>query len=217
MRIREYLSEREYPGRFLIAGTSEDSKPIVLYGLMGRSEKSRNRIFISENGVLRTETLGGDDDVLILYTASYRSGDRMIYANGSHGEEIKKALDEGKTLPEALDNLDPEPDSLRTPRIAAVINSDSTYELAIVRDGEDGNVERVAWKYQNTPGFGHIIHTYDEGEEVKPFSSDPAVIDFSPSLSRFADEVWNSLNQDNKVSLYVAYEGAERIFNKMVW
>lgn len=220
MRIGEYLKDNKYPGRILIGGTACDGKPIIAYAITGRSEKSRNRILISENGYLRTQLLSDktEGDELTIYRASWDIPGYKIVANGSHGEEIASSLSEGKSLLEALDKLSPEPDSAATPRIALVADcSDGTYSLAIVRNDAEGNIERIVWKYQNTPGFGHIIHTYDnDGEPLPSFSSDPAVINLLDSLSDFSKELWNALDKDNRVGMYLGYEGAERIINARI-
>lgn len=220
MLISEYLKDNKYPGRILIGGTACDGKPVVVYAVTGRSEKSRNRILISDKGCLRTQLLSDitDGDELTIYRASWDIPGYRITANGSHGEDIAEALKSGKSLLESLDSLSPEPDAAATPRIALVSDcSDGTYSLAIVRKDADGNDERIVWKYQNTPGFGHIIHTYDnDGEPLPAFSSDPAVINLMDSLSEFSAELWKALDKDNKVAMYLGYEGAERIINARV-
>lgn len=218
MRISDYLKDRKYPGRILIGGTLKNGRPVAAYALMGRSEMSRNRVLVMDNQELKAVPYDCDSDCgneLTLYIASYESGDRKILANGSHGKDIKDALDSGKTLLESLDGLSPEPDALNTPRITLVYERDGRYSLLIVRKNAKGEDEKVVWNYENTPGFGHIIHTYSE--DASAFSSDPVCVSFGDSLSSFTEELWNSLDEDNKVSLYVGYEGAERIINKRVW
>lgn len=218
MRISDYLKDRTYPGRILIGGTLKNGRPVVAYALMGRSEKSRNRVLVFEDQCLTAmpyDPEGESGDSLTLYVASYCSGNYKIYANGSHGKDIKDALDSGKTFLESLDALTPEPDALNTPRIALVYSDDGSYSLLIVRKDEKGEDDRVVWNYQNTPGYGHVIHTY--AEDAKPFDGDPALISFGDKLTSFVEELWDSLDEENKVSLFVGYEGAGRVHNKRVW
>lgn len=214
MKIDKYLSSLEYPGRVLIGGNSKDGKPVALYLITGRSQSSKERVIVKEEDKVSVKSLTGDENVLLVYNLSVKTGQGLLFANGRHLEEIKKNLDEGESLLNALTDIFPEEDEYKTPRIALLLKDDGKYELSRVSE-RDGKEIREVWKYQITPGFGHALSTYSGSlDSPEASKNDPVVVDLESSLSAFTDLVWSSLNPDNKVSLYAFYDDAERIINE---
>jgi len=214
MRIEDYLSSRPYPGRVLVGGTLENGRPFALYMISARSEKSRNRVIAKENGDVRTMLYkAGDEDDLIIYPIAKENEKLLVFSNGIQTDGVFEALASGSSLLEALDEYEAEDDLLNTPRIALYENFESSeYELGIVKKSG-----RVTWHYTPTPGYGHIISTYD-GNEENPgeFSEEPEVVSLLPSASAFIDSIYSAIKAEYRVALYAYYDGAERIINARV-
>ena len=186
----------------------------MIYAITARSDKSKKRVLVKESGNVITRSLDKEEDELLIYQASIKTNQGMLLGNGNHIKEMKPFLDNGESLLSSLTEIEPEPDSYSTPRIALLINSDSSYEIGIVSKEEE-KVSRKVWKYQITPGFGHIIHTYDGNKEFpSSFSLDPVVIDLEKSLSSFINKFWSSLDSEYRVALYALYDGAEKFINE---
>lgn len=231
------VSSVSYPGRGIVAGLSADGKYAVsAYWTMGRSAGSRNRIFVTdtENGseVVRTkafdETLIAGDPSLIIY-AAVRTLDKItIVTNGDQTDTIYDGLKTGKTFEQALRTRKYEHDGPNwTPRISSILDitgGSLNYTLSILKSDE-GNADctvRQTFDYEAPfAGEGRYIHTYEgDGNPLPSFAGEPVKVAVNGSIDEFADKLWNSLNSDNKVSLFVRYidiatgEYEERIINK---
>lgn len=217
MTIKEYYGGRKYPGRILIAGTAESGERVTAYAIMGRSENSRNRVFRLADGILETRPYDEskvEDPSLIIYTARKRVGDKTILTNGDQTDTIAKALMEGRTLSDALLERTYEPDCPNyTPRISVVEDKDG-YALSIIRKKGD-RAERVIWNYTSVPGLAHTIHTYyGDGNPLPSFSSSPVPLSLPESFEEFRDTLWNSLDRENRISLFVSWGEKTEIINE---
>ncbi len=181
---------------------------------MGRSTNSRNRVFKLEKGELRTDPYDVSlvkDPSLIIYPAILKAKNCIIVANGDQSLNIRKALQEDRSLESAIEERTYEPDEPNyTPRISLVIR-DERFEFAINRRSSEGECERKVWFYQKAPGVLHVIHTYDsDGNPLPSFSGDPKRI---VSEDNYAKTLWDSLDKENRISLYVNEGGKETLFN----
>ena len=214
MTISEYLYGNSYPGRIIIAGTTPTGSLLYAYAIMGRSPNSRNRVFSVSRGEVRTRAFDESlvkDPSLIIYPAVLKCGTAVIVANGDQSQDIREALMQGRTMSEALAARTYEPDGPNwTPRISLVISSEG-FEFAINRRLEDGQCERTSWKYPVEKGVFRIIHTYDrDGNPLPSFTGAPREIEAEDS---FAPVLWNALDRDNRISLYVNEGGKETVLN----
>lgn len=237
--LTKLLKENEYPGRGIVVGKTEDGKKaVVAYWTMGRSAGSRNRIFIKEkeNGseVVRTkafdESLIAGDPSLIIYAAVRQLNSKTIVTNGDQTDTIFEGLKNGMTFEQSLRSRKYEHDAPNyTPRISSLLNvSDGKYDYAIsILKSDNGNGEqtiRNTFTFDNPQnGKGHYIHTYmGNGNPLPSFEGEPELVEIKGSIDEFAGNIWNSLNSDNKVSLFVRFidiangEYEEKIFNKNV-
>ncbi len=227
------LEKNTYPGRGIMIGRSEDGKSVVTaYFIMGRSVNSRNRIFVEEGQGIRTEAFDASklsDPSLIIYAPVRVLGNTTIVTNGDQTDTIYELMgDDGLTFEEALRIREFEPDEPNyTPRISGIINvEDGGYDFAMsILKSDDGNPEyciRNTFSYEGCPaGEGRFIHTYvGDGSPLPSYEGEPAKVEISGDIDGFTDAVWNSLNEDNKVSLFVRYIDIEtgkyetRIVNK---
>ncbi len=220
MTLYDYLSQKSYPGRFLLAGNTKEGKKVLSYAIMGRSEQSRNRIFVKEDGMLKTKAYDESlvqDPSLIIYNAERCFGNKIILTNGDQTDTIYEELEKGNELADALALRTYEPDAPNyTPRISVVYDtSDNTYSLSIIKkSGEE--TERLIWNYPETDGVCHIIHTYeDNGSPLPTFSTDPLIFSLPETLEELKEMLWSGLNEENKISLYIAYDDEELIINKI--
>ena len=216
MNLSEYFSTRKYPGRIIVSGFSKDGKRVTAYAIMGRSENSRNRVFRLKDGILETKAYDETkvkDPSLIIYKAKAEIDGRIIVTNGDQTDTILNYLKEGKTFEDAIMTRTYEPDAPNyTPRISMMMDSDS-YTLSIIRRKDD-KAERLVWKYNGFNGVAHTIHTYDEGNDNLPsFSSSPVPLYLPDSFEEFRDTLWNSLDKDNRISLYVSWGEEEEVIN----
>ena len=214
MRISEYLCTNRYPGRIIAAGVTPSGKLIFAYAIMGRSPNSRNRVFRLEGTSLFTAPFDQskvEDPSLIIYPAILRSGDCIIVANGVQSLAIKAALENGNNLENAISECAFEPDTPNyTPRISLVIKPDA-FEFAINRRMEDGSCGRCVWRYPKVAGTMYIIHTYEgDGSPLVSFVGEPRVLE---SEDNCAQAIWNSLDRENRISLYVKEGDSETVFN----
>ena len=225
--IKSELSSTTYPGRGIIAGKSEDGKYAVsAYWTMGRSAGSRNRIFVSSNDgdagteVICTkafdESLIAGDPSLIIYAAVRQLGKKTIVTNGDQTDTISEGLKKGLTFEQSLRSRKYEHDAPNyTPRISSLLDLEGgvdggyAYSLSILKSdcGNGDNTLRFTYTYDNPQnGEGHYIHTYmGDGNPLPSFEGEPVKVKISGSIKEFADEIWNSLNADNKVSLFVRF------------
>ena len=212
--IKDLLSSNTYPGRGIIIGKSEDGKnAMIAYFIMGRSENSRNRIFERFDGGMRTKAFDEsklEDPSLIIYNPFLQNENIDRITNGDQTDTIYNFITDGKTFEEALMTREFEPDHPNyTPRISGIIYyADNTfnYSLSILKSA-DGNPEvcnRFFYRYDPRAGIGHFIHTYEcDGNPIPSFYGEPEVVILPNTAEELADIVWENLNKDNKVSLFI--------------
>ncbi len=214
--ISERITGNPYVGRGIIGGRSADGKNAVFaYFIMGRSENSRNRVFTLKDGALFTEPYDASkvkDPSLIIYAAMRRYGNDIILTNGDQTDTVYEGLKEGKTFSASLETREFEPDRPNfTPRISLMMSmSDTpTYQMSILKAGDsEGTVcNRFTYSYTSLPGTGHFIHTYvTDGDPLPSFEGEPETVAVPDDINAFADEIWNSLDEANKISLFVMYK-----------
>ena len=219
MTINTILENNSYPGRGIMIGRSACGKyAVTAYFIMGRSVNSRNRIFTVTDDGIRTEAFDPSmmvDPSLIIYHPVRHIDGKMIVTNGDQTDTVRDFIADGKTFEEALRTRTFEPDEPNfTPRISGIIEKDGSYKLSILKSqyGNADSVQRYFFEYaQPVAGTGHFIHTYKcDGNPIPSFEGEPEFVELPPaSPEDFADAVWNSLNADNKVSLYVNYTSLE--------
>ena len=230
--IAKQLQENSYPGRGIIIGrTSDGSKAVTAYFIMGRSENSRNRVFVEDGEGIRTQAYDPsklEDPSLIIYAPVRVLGDYTIVTNGDQTDTIYDLMKVGKTFEESLRTREFEPDAPNyTPRISGLIdqtNHGFSYALSILKsaDGDPASCQRYTFTYSNPrPGIGHFIHTYEnDGNPLPSFSGEPKKVEISGDIDTFTTMLWKSLNADNKVSLFVRYidlktnQAETRLINK---
>ena len=228
----QLLAGNTYPGRGIVLGVTPDGKAAVsAYFIMGRSVNSRNRIFAEEGEGIRTQAFDESklsDPSLIIYAPVRVLGNTTIVTNGDQTDTVYDLMAEGKTFEEALRTREFEPDDPNyTPRISGIINvADGKYDFAMsILKSDDGNPEyciRNTFAYPGCPaGEARFIHTYMEDANPLPsFEGEPEKVAIAGDIDAFTDTIWNSLNEDNKVSLFVRYIDIEtgkyetRIVNK---
>ena len=236
INLSEYLGSTVYPGRGIIIGQSADCDNIVMaYFIMGRSENSKNRVFEKTLDGIKTKAYDESkmkDPSLVIYSPVRKYKNNIIVTNGDQTDTIYDFLSSGKSFEDALRTRTFEPDPpILTPRISGVItilnnggNDKFNYRLSILKsdNGNEKHALRYFYEYE-TPenGKGHFIHTYKHNADVPPsFEGEPKKIDISGSIEQFAEIIWNSLNNEFKVSLYVSYvnintgEIKENLINK---
>ncbi len=211
------LQANEYPGRGLVVGKSADGKyAVTAYFIMGRSENSRNRIFVEDGEGIRTQAFDPakmKDPSLIIYAPVRVLGDTTIVTNGDQTDTIYDGLKDGRTFEQSLRSREFEPDKPNyTPRISAVMNvKDGSYDymISILKSngGDPSSCQRQTFAYDNpAAGQGHMIHTYTgNGDPLPSFVGEPTTVAIKGGIDEFTAEVWNGLNEDNKVSLFVRY------------
>lgn len=227
----ELLASNTYPGRGIIIGKSADGKKAVFaYFIMGRSDNSRNRVFV-ENGseviIHPFDASKVDDPSLIIYSPIKVIGNELIVTNGDQTDTIYNFIADGMTFEQALETRCFEPDSPNfTPRISGILtfdDGDFTYKMSILKSADsDGTAcNRYTFNYNSINGLGHFIHTYNcDGNPIPTFTGEPERVAVPDSIDAFTDEIWNSLNEKNKISLYVRYvdlangEVENRMINK---
>ena len=219
MTINTILENNSYPGRGIMIGRSACGKfAVTAYFIMGRSVNSRNRIFTVTDDGIRTEAFDPSamvDPSLNIYHPVRHINGKMIVTNGDQTDTIRDFIADGKTFEEALRTRTFEPDEPNfTPRISGIIEKDGSYKLSILKSqyGNADSVQRYFFEdAQPVAGTGHFIHTYKcDGNPIPSFEGEPEFVELPPaSPEDFAEAVWNSLNADNKVSLYVNYTSLE--------
>ena len=226
------LSGCDYPGRGIVIGRSEDgTKAVTAYFIMGRSENSRNRVFVEDGEGIRTQAFDPSklsDPSLIIYAPVRVLGDKTIVTNGDQTDTVYDLMKEGKTFEESLRTRESEPDGPNyTPRISGLMTVSSgkyEYAMSILKshNGNPDQCDRYTFSYDApVAGEGHFIHTYmKDGNPLPSFEGEPTWVKISGNIDEFTDMIWNNLNQDNKVSLFVRYidiatgEYETRIINK---
>ena len=220
--LTKLLTENEYPGRGIVVGKTEDGKnAVVAYWTMGRSAGSRNRVFVTEteNGseVVRTkafdEKLVAGDPSLIIYAAVRQFGNRTIVTNGDQTDTIYDGMAAGKTFEESLRVREFEPDGPNyTPRISGMIEPSAdgfSVWMSILKSngGDPSACHRYTFSYDvPKAGEGHFISTYQtDGNPLPSFAGEPIAVEVTGDIDEFTENVWNSLNPDNKVSLFTRF------------
>ena len=216
--LKTELSSTTYPGRGIVVGKSEDGKhAVAAYWTMGRSAGSRNRVFVEDGDGIRTQAFNpaliAGDASLIIYSAVRIFKNKTIVTNGDQTDTIFEGLSKGLSFEQSLCSRKYEHDAPNyTPRISSILNFDSgkyDYALSILKSdsGNPENTLRFTYAYDNpVNGQGHYIHTYmGDGDPLPSFEGEPVKVKISGKIDEFADEIWNSLNEENKVSLFVRY------------
>lgn len=230
--VKSELSSTTYPGRGIIIGKSSDGKKAVAaYWTMGRSAGSRNRVFVEDGDGIRTQafdpSLIAGDPSLIIYAAVRVLGKQTIVTNGDQTDTIYDGLKSGLTFEQSLRSRKYEHDAPNyTPRISSVMNFENGYDYALsILKSDNGNPDntlRFTYTYDApVAGEGHYIHTYmGDGNPLPSFEGEPAKVKINGNIDDFTNEIWSSLNEDNKVSLFVRFIDIEsgkwetRILNK---
>ena len=213
--LTQLLQSNPYPGRGIVLGRSaDDTKAVIAYFIMGRSENSRNRVFVETPDGIRTQAFDPSkmtDPSLIIYNPVRVFGASIIVTNGDQTDTIREGLAAGKTFSQALHTRTFEPDEPNyTPRISGLVKKDGDYVLSILKsaDGDPASCRRYFYAYEKPlSGQGHFIHTYmGDGNPLPSFEGEPEQIAItSETPEEFAQLIWNSLNEENKVSLFVRY------------
>lgn len=215
--LEKTLSENEYPGRGIIIGKSEDGKyAICAYWIMGRSENSRNRVFVEEGDGLRTQAFDESkmvDPHLIIYWPVRVLGNNTIVTNGDQTDTINEGLKVGKSFEQSLLCREFEDDDPNwTPRISALMNiEDGKYDFSmsiLKSDNGDGTrCNRYTFDYKNPKeGIGRYIHTYmGNGSPLPSFEGEPEIVEIKGNIDELTNKIWDNLNSENKVSLFVRF------------
>ena len=217
LSLETELKENAYPGRGIVIGKSKDgTKAVTAYFIMGRSENSRNRVFVEDGEGIRTQAFDPSkltDPSLIIYAPVRVLGNKTIVTNGDQTDTIYEGMDRQLTFEQSLRSREFEPDGPNyTPRISGVMhieNGKYNYAMSILKsnNGNGAACNRYTFSYE-TPlaGEGRFIHTYmGDGSPLPSFEGEPAWVKISGDIDSFTDMLWNNLNEDNKVSLFVRF------------
>ena len=226
--LNQELRGNAYPGRGIVIGKSQDGGcAVVAYFIMGRSVNSRNRIFAEEPDGIRTEAADPakmEDPSLIIYHPVRQIGRGLIVTNGDQTDTIRDFLEKGLPFEQALRTREFEPDGPNwTPRISGLLSPDGSYKLSILKAADEAGTAclRQTFEYPGQAGLGHFLHTYQcDGSPIPSFEGEPTPVTIEGDIDAFTSSLWESLNQDNKVSLFVRYidlatgQAQTRIVNK---
>lgn len=235
IQIDKELQTNPYPGRGIVIGKSSDGKTaMTAYFIMGRSENSRNRVFVEDGNGIRTQAFDPSkmvDPHLIIYAPVRVLGNKTIVTNGDQTDTIFDGMDNQMTFEQSLRTREFEDDAPNfTPRISGIMhveNGEFNYAMSILKSagGNSDSCQRYTFAYSNPiSGEGHFIHTYkSEGNPLPSFEGEPKLVAMcNCDIDTYTNKIWNSLNEDNKVSLFVRYIDIEtgkvqsRIINKNV-
>ena len=215
--LAEELAGNAYPGRGIIIGESADEKyAIMAYFIMGRSSNSRNRVFVEDGEGIRTQAFNPsklEDPSLIIYAPVRVLGNKTIVTNGDQTDTIYELMDKQQTFEQALRTREFEPDAPNyTPRISGIMhleNGGYNYAMSILKsnNGDPSSCNRFTFAYQNPKaGEGRFIHTYmGDGSPLPSFEGEPTLVGIEGSIDELTKTVWENLNEENKVSLFVRY------------
>ncbi len=229
--MKERIDGNPYVGRGIVIGKSSDGKKAATaYFIMGRSANSRNRVFTVKNGEVFTEPFDAskvEDPSLIIYAAIRKFENKLIVTNGDQTDTVYDGIATCKSFSESLESREFEPDAPNfTPRISGMLTfgeNDFNYEMSILKslDENGSDCARYTFSYPSKAGLGHFIHTYvTDGNPIPTFQGEPERVAIPDSIDEFADEIWNYLDENNKISLYVRYtdltDGSyeEKLINK---
>ena len=230
INLNEYLASNEYPGRGIAVAMAPDGRQMFIgYFIMGRSENSRNRVFdpVPERGGICTVAADPaklEDPSLIIYHPVREVGRGLIVTNGDQTDTILEFLERGLPMEQALRTREFEPDGPNwTPRISGLLSPDGSYKLSILKsaDAEGSTCARQTFEYPALPGLGHFLHTYVcDGNPIPTFQGEPERVAIEGDIDTFTAQLWDNLNPDNKISLFVRFTDLEtrayqqRILNK---
>lgn len=214
--IAELIKGNSYVGRGIVIGkTSDGKKACAAYFIMGRSANSRNRIFTERDGAVFTEPFDAakvEDPSLIIYAAVRKHENKLIVTNGDQTDTIYDFIKSGKGFADALETREFEPDRPNfTPRISGMLtfaDNDFTYLMSILKsaDAEGTACSRYTFSYPAVAGVGHFLHTYVcDGNPVPTFQGEPERVTVGNDIDEFTRLLWDSLDDDNKISLYVRF------------
>ena len=226
--LNTLLNTNPYPGRGIVLGKTADGKQsVAAYFIMGRSVNSRNRVFVEEPDGIRTEAYDPsklEDPSLIIYHPVRQFGRGLIVTNGDQTDTIRDYLKKGLPMEQALRTREFEPDGPNwTPRISGLLSPDGSYKLSILKsaDAEGSACVRQTFEYPALPGVGHFLHTYvTDGNPIPTFQGEPERVAITGDIDTFAAALWESLNEANKISLFVRFTDlasntfTQRIYNK---
>lgn len=226
--LKKKLAENTYPGRGIVLGLSPDgTKSVAAYFIMGRSVNSRNRIFKLEADGISTQAYDPSklvDPSLIIYHPVREYGRGLIVTNGDQTDTVRDGFAAGKSFFEALESREFEPDGPNwTPRISGFIKEDGSYLMSILKsiDLEGSGCARYGFSYPAVAGLGHFLHTYvTDGNPIPTFQGEPERVAIKDDIDEFTNMLWENLNSDNKISLFVRYTDLntrqydQRIINK---
>ena len=217
LSLEAELQSNAYPGRGIVIGKTPDgTKAVTAYFIMGRSENSRNRVFVEDGEGIRTQAFDPSklsDPSLIIYAPVRVLGNKTIVTNGDQTDTIYELMDKQMTFEQSLRTREFEPDGPNyNPRISGIMHiKDGKYNYAMsILKSNNGNPDacnRYTFAYENpVAGEGHFIHTYKcDGNPLPSFEGEPKLVAIEDNMDAFADKIWKSLNEDNKVSLFVRY------------
>ena len=217
MNLSEELKQNSYPGRGIIIGKSQDgTKAVAAYFIMGRSENSRNRVFAEDGEGIRTKAFDPSkltDPSLIIYAPVRVLGNKTIVTNGDQTDTIYEGMDKQLTFEQTLRSREFEPDAPNyTPRISGILHMENgryNYAMSILKSnqGNPASCNRYTFAYENpVAGEGHFIHTYmHDGDPLPSFEGEPKLVSVPDDIDGFTNMLWESLNEENKVSLFVRY------------
>jgi len=215
--LAKELAGNAYPGRGIVIGKSADgSHAVTAYFIMGRSDNSRNRVFVEDGAGIRTQAFDPsklEDPSLIIYAPVRVLGNKTIVTNGDQTDPKYALMDRQQTFEQALRTRTFEPDAPNyTPRISGNMhleNGSYNYAMSILKsnNGDPSSCSRYTFAYENPKaGEGHFIHTYmGDGDPLPSFEGEPALVGIDGSIDDFTAKVWENLNEENKVSLFVRY------------
>ena len=232
LSLANELNSNTYPGRGIVIGKTKDGKKAVTaYFIMGRSNNSRNRVFVEDGEGIRTQAFDPsklEDPSLIIYAPVRVLGNKTIVTNGDQTDTIYEGMDKQLTFEQSLRSRKFEPDAPNyTPRISGIMhieNNKYNYAMSILKsnNGNPDSCNRYTFAYENPiEGQGHFIHTYmHDGEVLPSFEGKPKLVEIDGDIDEFTNMIWSNLNEDNKVSLFVRFidiksgEYETRIINK---
>lgn len=214
--IGELIRPNPYVGRGIVIGKSADGKKAVTaYFIMGRSENSRNRVFVEEGDTLMIHPFDAsrvEDPSLIIYAPIRQYENKLIVTNGDQTDTVYEALKKGESFSAALSRRAFEPDAPNfTPRISGMLTfaaKDFSYEMSILKSADEigSACNRYTFSYAALPGLGHFLHTYlTDGTPIPTFTGEPERVAIPDDIDELTDMLWNSLNEANRISLYVRY------------
>lgn len=210
--IFQLLCENTYPGRGIILGNTKEGQAVAAYFIMGRSVNSRNRVFVEEPDGIRTEahdTALLSDPHLIIYHPVRQWNGKLIVTNGDQTDTIRDYLANGACWENALRTRLFEDDRPNwTPRISGLLDNDGSYRLSILKtaDPDGSGCARFFYEYPAQPGQGHFIHTYQgDGSPLPSFAGEPVAVSIPSDIDVFTRGLWENLDKDNKISLFVRY------------